>query len=77
VNEDRMRPGHWLGSVLCVCFSALRYWCGYLSGVRCKRFAYGPSSVLFIIINLHHLCDYGLCSVQLHCCTDGLVKLLM
>jgi len=23
VDEERMRPGHWWGSVLCVCFSAL------------------------------------------------------
>jgi len=24
-------------------FFLVRYWCGYLSGVRCKWFAYGPA----------------------------------
>jgi len=23
----------------------VRYWCGYLSGARCKLFAYGPADV--------------------------------
>ena len=27
-------------------FSALTGWCGYLSGVRCRLFAYGPADAI-------------------------------
>jgi len=33
VDEERMRPGHWLGSVLCVAFSALTL-LGYWEDIR-------------------------------------------
>jgi len=32
VDEERMRPGHWLGSVLCVPFSALTPIVGWQEG---------------------------------------------
>jgi len=36
VDEDRMRPGHWLESVLCVSFSA---WCGWFCNRKDSRSA--------------------------------------
>jgi len=32
----------------------MRYWCGYLSGVRCRLFAYGPADAT-AIPKPHHL----------------------
>ena len=32
VDEERMRPGHWLGSVLCVYFSAFTLLVGWQEG---------------------------------------------
>jgi len=44
----------------------VRYWCGYLSGARCKWFAYGPadatvtSSLVAVKSRLVHLFGAGL-----------------
>jgi len=34
---------------------AMRCWCGYLSGARCRLFAYGPADVTALSPQLHHL----------------------
>jgi len=37
VDEERMRPGHWLGLVLCVPFSALTLIAGWQEGHPARK----------------------------------------
>jgi len=36
----------------------VRRWCGYLSGARCRLFAYGPADATACHRKLHHLLSH-------------------